>query len=204
MKTKRNDDRKISTKFIKKRVRLELSDCEIKYELFWIKERLHMSRKKFLQIDVIKHVHESLQKDHVERNIIYARLSTHYYWQNMITFVIRYLKFCHFCRRNKVYREAKQKLLKSLLISNRYFKDITVNFIIFLFTCTRNRKHYKHIMIVIDRLFKIKKFAALNSLNVDAVIQAFINWIWRIKDFSESIVFDKKTQFIADFWKRLN
>ena len=38
-----------------------------------------MFRKKFLQIDVIKHVHESLQKDHVERNITYARLNTHYY-----------------------------------------------------------------------------------------------------------------------------
>ena len=156
-------------------------------------------RKKFLQIDVIKHVHESLQKNHVERNITHARFSIHYYWQNMTAFVIKYLKFCHFCRRNKVYREIKQKLFKSLLISNRYFKNITVNFITFLSTCTRNEKHYKHIMIVVDRFFKIKKFVALNSLNVDAVVQAFINWIWRIKDFSKNIVFDKKIQFIVDF-----
>ena len=34
MKVKKNDDRKISIKFIKKEVRLKLNDCEIKHELF--------------------------------------------------------------------------------------------------------------------------------------------------------------------------
>ena len=38
-----------------------------------------MFRKKFLQIDVIKHVHELLQKNYVERNIIHARFSIYYY-----------------------------------------------------------------------------------------------------------------------------
>ena len=93
----------------------------------------------------------------------------------MIAFVIKYLKFCYFCRRNKVYREIKQKLFKSLFIFDRYFKNIIVNFIIFLFICTRNKNHYKHTIIIIDRFFKIKKFVILNLLNVDVVMQAFIN-----------------------------
>ena len=38
-----------------------------------------MFRKNFLQIDVIKHVHELLQKNHVEHNIIYARFNIYYY-----------------------------------------------------------------------------------------------------------------------------
>ena len=38
-----------------------------------------MFRKKFLQIDVIKHVYESLQKNYVERNIIYVRFNIYYY-----------------------------------------------------------------------------------------------------------------------------
>ena len=48
IKTKKNDNRKISAKLIKKKIRLKLSDCEIKHEFFWIKKRLHMSRKFFL------------------------------------------------------------------------------------------------------------------------------------------------------------
>ena len=88
----------------------------------------------------------------------------------MIAFVIKYLKFCYFCCRNKVYREIKQELFKLLFIFDRYFKNIIVNFIILLFICTRNEKHYKHIIIIIDRFFKIKKFVILNLFNVDVVI----------------------------------
>ena len=177
MKAKRNNNRKISIKLIKKKVRLKLNDCEIKHEFFWVKKRLHMFWKKLLQIDIIKHIYKSLQKNYVERNIIFTRFNIYYYWQNIIVFVIKYLKFCYFCRRNKAYREIKHKLFKLLFISDRYFKKIIVNFIIFLFTCTRNDKHYKHIIIIIDRFFKIKRFATLNLFDVDVVIQAIINWI---------------------------
>ena len=93
----------------------------------------------------------------------------------MTALVVKYVKICHHCRRIKVYKNVKQKLLKSLFISNRYFKKIIVDFITFLFICKRNDKNYQHIIIVIDCLFKIKRFAALKSLNVDFVIQAFIN-----------------------------
>ena len=38
-----------------------------------------MFRKKFLRIVVIKHMHKSLQKNYVDRSIIYKQLNTHYY-----------------------------------------------------------------------------------------------------------------------------
>ena len=38
-----------------------------------------MFRKFFLQIDVIKHVHKSLQKNYVERNIIHVQFNIYYY-----------------------------------------------------------------------------------------------------------------------------
>ena len=177
MKAKKNRERKIPAKLIKKGIRLKLENCEIKFGVLWVKSRLHMSRKKSLRTAVIKHMHESLQKSYADRNITYERLSTHYYWQNITAWVARYVKTCHSCKRTKVYREAKQELLKPLLISDRYFKEITVDFITSLLICVRNGKNYQHIIIVIDRLFKTKKFAALNSLDVDAVMQTFINWI---------------------------
>ena len=79
MKVKNDNDRKISIKLIKKNIRLKLNNCEIKFDLFWIKKRLHMFKKKLLQIDVIKHIHEFFQKKHVECIIIYERLSIYYY-----------------------------------------------------------------------------------------------------------------------------
>ena len=38
-----------------------------------------MFKKKLLQIDVIKHIYEFFQKEHVERIIIYKRLNIYYY-----------------------------------------------------------------------------------------------------------------------------
>ena len=177
IKIKRNDDRKISTKLIKKDVRLKLNNCEIKFDFLWIKNRLHLSRNQKLQTDIIRHIHESSQKKHADRSIIYVRLNAHYYWQKMTFFVTRYIKTCHFCQKTKAYRKAKTELLKSLSISERYFQKIIVNFVIFLPICVRNDKKYQHIMMIVDRLFKTKKFAVLKSLNVDFMMQAFINWI---------------------------
>ena len=93
----------------------------------------------------------------------------------MIASIIKYVKICYHCRRIKIYKNVKQKLFKLLFISNHYFKKIIVDFIIFLFICKRNNKNYQHIIIIIDRLFKIKRFAILKFLNVDFVIQAFTN-----------------------------
>ena len=134
-----------------------------------------MFRKKFLRIVVIKHMHKLLQKNYADRNIIYERLNIHYYWQNMTVWIIKYVKVCHLCKQIKIYQKIKQKLFKLLFIFDRYFKEITIDFITFLLICVRNSKNYQYIIIVINRLFKIKKFVVLNSLNVDVVIQAFIN-----------------------------
>ena len=122
----------------------------------------------------------------------------------MINFVFKYVKICQHCKRIKIYRHVKHDFLKFLFIFERYFQKIIVNFIIFLFVCKRNDKNYRHIMIMIDRLSKIKRFVILKFLNVDVVMQTFIDWIWRIKDFSNTIIFDRNTQYTTNFWKRLN
>ena len=204
MKAKRNGERKIPAKLIKKGVRLELGNCEIKDNLLWVNKCLYMPHSQTLRTDIIKHIHESPQGGHAGRTITYQRLSAHYYWQNMTGSVARYVKACHPCKRSKAYRQAKQGLLKPLPIPERYFQEITVDFITPLPVCKRNGKNYQHIMVVVDRLSKTKKFIGLDALDVDTVVQGFIEWIWRTEGFPAMIISDRGTQFIADFWKRLS
>ena len=54
-----------------------------------------------------------------------------------------------------------------------------------------------------EQIIEKKKFVFLNSLNVETVIQTFFEWIWREKKYFVTIVFDRKTQFISFFWKKL-
>ena len=66
------------------------------------------------------------------------------------------MKGCYQCKKIKHYWKNKQRLLKPLFISNRYFKNISVNFITSLSICKKNDKRYQHIIIIIDKLNKKK------------------------------------------------
>jgi hypothetical protein len=54
-----------------------------------------------------------------------------------------------------------------------------------------------------DRLSKKKKFVPLQSLEVDKVVQAFIEHVWREEGFPEEVISDRGAQFTLHFWKRL-
>ena len=203
MKSKRSDLRRISTDIIKIEVRLKLEDCEIKNELFWVKGKFYVSHNDDVFSAIFKQIHESSFDEHADRATIYDRVFTHYFWSRMIDTMTRYVKSCHQCRRIKAYRENKQELLKSLSISNRYFQDISIDFITFLSICKRNDRNYEHIMIIVNRFFKKKKYILLNSLKVSVVIQIFIEWIWREESYPSSIISDRDIQFVFYFWQRL-
>ena len=203
MKAKRSNQRKISIDLVRKELKLELNDCEIKEIFFWVKNRIYVLEKKPLYANFIKQTHESLLESHAKRDAIYDKVNKHYYWFRIINIVAQYIKTCHVCKRTKIYRDDKHKLLKFLSISKRYFQNISMNFIISLLVCKRYDKSYEHIMIVVNKLFKKKRFMTLNFFNMNIVIQAFVKWIWKEKDYLMTIVFDENTQFIFHFWRHL-
>ena len=203
MKSKRQEHRRIPVDITKTDVRLKFENCEIKENLFYVKNRVYVFQNDELYVEILRHIHETSSEGHVERVTTYDRVNRFYYWSKMTDIVARYVKECHHCKRTKHYREEKQDLLKSLPISDRYFRDISINFIISLPKCERNEKSYQHIMITVDRLSKKKRFIVLHSLKVKAVIQIFIKWIWRKKEYFNSIVSDRESQFVTHFWRRL-
>ena len=80
------------------------------------------------------------------------------------------LKLVNIVNESKIHRYVKHNFFKFLFIFERYFQKIIMNFIIFLIVCKKNDKNYRHIMIIIHRLLKIKRFVILNFLNFDVVI----------------------------------
>ena len=82
----------------------------------------------------------------------------------------RYIKSYYTYKRFKLYREGKQGLLKPLLIPDRYWQDISVDFITPLPVYSRFGRRFEYIIIIVDRLLKKKKFISIDSLEVEAVI----------------------------------
>lgn len=203
MEAKRLGRRRVPVDITRAGVKLELGRCEIRDGLFWVKGRIYVPQDEEVYSALIKQVHDSQVGGHAGREITYSRIARWYYWPRMTHTIDRYVKACHACRRTKAYRDGKQGLLNPLPIPERYFQDISVDFIVGLPKCVRHGRTYEHIMVVVDRLSKKKKFVALDSLDVEAVVQAFLEWIWREEGYPVTIVSDRGTQFISFFWKRL-
>ena len=138
---------------------------------------MYVSTDKILQIDIIKITHELKSIDHAKRSTTYNRINRHYYWFKMYVSIQQYIKTCHACKRIKHYRDAKQKLFNFLSISKNSFQNISIDFITSLSIYKRHELNYEHIIIVINRLFKKKRFIFLHFLNVNTIIQIFIEWI---------------------------
>lgn len=58
-------------------------------------------------------------------------------------------------------------------------------------------------MVVVNRLSKKRKFITLDSIEVEAIIQAFIKQIWRKEGYLNTIISNRGIQFISYFQQRL-
>lgn len=201
---KRTGQRKIPAELAKRyNLRLELGECQVDGDLLYVNNRLFVPDVPELRTNLVRQIHETPSGGHSGRASTYERTSTHYFWPRMTDTVSRYVKSCYTCKRSKAYREGKQGLLKPLPIPDRYWHDISIDFITHLPVCMRYGRAYEHILVVVDRLSKKKKFIPLDSLEVEAVVQAFIEWIWREEGYPFSVISDRGTQFTAYFWARL-
>jgi hypothetical protein len=185
-------------------IRMELKDCTVDSDgILYYRKRIVVPSDDRLRSDIIKLHHDSLATGHGGKHATYHRLSRYYYWTNMTDTVAQYVKNCLVCARAKPHREGKHGYLNPLPIPDTYWTDLSVDFITPLPKSHCYGRVYQHIMVVVDRLSKKKKFIPLQSLDVEAVVQGFIEHVWREEGYPVTIVSDRGSQFVSHFWKRL-
>ena len=170
MLAKHRGDRRLPLELVKRNIRIELGECEVKDGLLYVGNRLYIPDVPELRIRLIKDIHDAFPGGHAGRASTYDRVSSHYYWPRITNSVDRFVKSCSLCKMIKSSREAKHGLLKPLPIPERYWYDISVDFVTPLPVCSRYNRKYEHIMVVVDRLSKKKKFIGLDSMEVEAVV----------------------------------
>ena len=185
-----------------KGIRVELKDCEIYNDLLYIKNKLYVPNVESVRAKVIEDIHGSLPGGHAGKHGTYHKVHLWYYWPNMSHDVARYVKNCHVCKRSKAFRDGKHGTLHPLHIPERYWSSISVDFITPMPPCLYNGITYSHIMVVVDRKSKMKKFIPLTDMRVETVVQAFIKHVWRSEGYPNEIISDRGSQFVAHFWKR--
>ena len=111
IKCKRENLKRIFVNFIKFEFRLKLKNCEIKKNLFWMKNRIYVFYNEKFYKTIFKIIHESFVSDYVEKIIIYDKVFRYYYWFHIIKTITRYIKICFHYKKIKIYRKKKTKLV---------------------------------------------------------------------------------------------
>jgi len=180
---------------------IKLKNCEIindvlfKKDLLWVSENMHTK--------LLQKVHDQSSISHLDNKWIIDLVQRFYYWSDHRAIIQRYIWNCHAYQRSKVSRNSINELHHSLSISQKRWKDITINFI----TELSLLEDYNIICIIICHFIKEHHYVFCHWENDDISVEEMI-WImlwnvYRLHDLLSSIVLNKDFQFISTMWKSL-
>jgi hypothetical protein len=188
---------------LKKKFKLFMKSLIIKNDILYLRNQLIVFASDELRLRLLKKYHDSFVEKHLEYKTMFHAMISSYFWSKMKDDCRRYAINCITCRRTKVYNIQKQELLTSLLISNRKWLNLSLNFVKFLFECTRKNRTYRHILMIIDRLIKKQLYKFMMSLFTDELMNVMQRRMFFTYELLVIMINDRDTQFIVEFWKRI-
>jgi len=179
--------------------RVTLSECEIRNDRVYYRDRIMIPDHDELKIKLLRHVHDSPVGGHPGRGKTLEILQREYYWPKMFETVKRYVACCHTCRKAKSSRDKYHGLLKPLPIAERRWQHISVDFVIDL----PESKGYTNIMVVVDRLSKYRYLIPCKEITAPETARLFLRYVWANQGLPTTIVSDRGSQFVSAFWTEL-
>ncbi len=131
---------------------INLDNCKVLNKVLWKDDKLWVFQSIIIQL--IRKAYDLLINDYSDMNRTLNLLRWSYCWSKMRTMIKRYIWNCYVCRRLKASRDRINELLKSLLILEQWWQNISLNFIINLSESDKNNV----ILTVINRLFKKRHY----------------------------------------------
>ena len=110
---------------------------------------------------------------------------------------------CHICTRSKPSRQKTQDWLHSLFNSEHHWHDVFINYVGPLPLNTFISIIYWYVLVFIDCLTKMRHLIFIISMKIEEATECFYAHIWKHYSLSESLMFNKDTQFISDIWQHL-
>ncbi|KAE9594889.1 putative nucleotidyltransferase, Ribonuclease H [Lupinus albus] len=173
---------------------------ELKKGILYYKDRLVLSTSSNKIPMILSECHETPMGGHSSYFKTYKKISSFLFWEGMRSDIKTYIEQCDVCQRNKYSTLAPAGLLQPLPIPQQVWMDISMDFIGGL----PRTKGKDTIFVVVDRLSKFVHFFALgHPFSAKDVALVFIKGVVRLHGFPTSIVSDRDSLFLSNFWKEL-
>ncbi|KAF5372651.1 hypothetical protein D9615_009824 [Tricholomella constricta] len=155
---------------------------------------------KSLRAEILYTRHDCVLGGHPGRTLTVKNILRDYSWPGIYTYVRRYVSACDTCNRIKIPRHKPYGLLQPLDIPERPWKSISMDFIVKL----PNSHSYDSILVVCDRLTRAAHFIpCTESMTASDLAWLFVDRIFRYHGLPDSIISDRGTLFVSNFWKEL-
>jgi hypothetical protein len=172
----------------------------VKNTLFY-RDKLWISDSNELKLNVIREVHDQWTVNHSNIRRTYEFVKRLYYWSEMKNSIDKYVRNCHTCKRSKASKDRYAELLNSFSISDKSWTNITMNFVIELFV----NHEFNTILMIIDKFTKIHHYISCTLIDEDITVEEtarlLIVHVWKLHEFSNTIVSDRESQFVSFVWK---
>lgn len=191
-------------KHLKRKLRIAKAECKLVDGRIYFRDRLFIPNVPDVKLQVISRTHSNVLSGHPGRYKTATLLRRSYFWPGLTEDVARYVRNCHLCTRSKVSRSAPQGWLKPLEIPYRAWTSISIDYVVSLPDCNRDGITYKHVLVVIDRLTKMRHFIPCASLEADELATRFLRAVYSLHGCPDNIISDRGSQFISTFWNALS
>lgn len=175
-------------------------------KMSWSQGLLHRKNKLVvpnvvaLKDSILGWLHCSGVGGHSGRDATHQRVKSLFYWKGMSKDIQAYIRSCSVCQQCKYDTTASPGLLQPLPIPNAIWSDISMDFIDGLPISFGKSV----ILVVVDRLTKAAHFIALSHpYSALTVAQAFMDNIFKLHGLPNSIVSDRDSVFLSEFWREL-
>jgi hypothetical protein len=176
------------------------SHYTVKDDLLLWKQRIVIPNNGALIQQVLYELHTSPLGGHAGITRTMARVKAQFYWPDMKTDIVEYVKKCEICQKAKTTNTLPAGLLQPLPIPSQVWEDVAMDFITGLplsHGCTV-------ILVVIDRLTKYAHFIPLKTDYTSKIVaEAFMHHIVKLHGMPKSIVSDRDKVFTSAFWQQL-
>ena len=133
---------------------------------------------------------------------MYRDLKENFWWKGMKRDIAQFVAKCLVCQRVKAEHQKPAGPLQSLMIPQWKWEKITMDFVTGL---PKTPKSNDAVWVIVDRLTKSAHFLPFRvGVSSDRLASLYLEQIVRLHGVPVSIVSDRDTRFVSQFWKSLH
>lgn len=170
----------------------------IKREFLFYKGGLYVPKDLQIINKFMHLLHSSLEGGHSGVDKTLYRVRRNFFWPRLKRSMKKFVPRCDNCQRVKVEQSLPSGLLQPLLVPEKPWLDISIDFI----KDMSISKGHAMIWMIIDRLTKYSHFVSFaHPYSAKPIAQLFLQHIFRLHGFPQTIVSDRDSMFTSKFWR---